>query len=186
MNHWDDKHFLKYLKNPSHHKSSKQAIHFMGLQRWNSSSPAQGRSLGGGYLIYHNDDKGCVDLGIAIDPGFDFIRNLFHAGFSLADIDVVLISHAHLDHIRDFESIITLLLELQNRDKNHNGENSQRKIHVVLTLGGYRRLEYIFESFTLHRFVEPYIIDVEKEIEDNFLAASGFSVVTPKMLWSEV
>ena len=171
MNHWDND-FLQQIKDPSFHEPRCRAIHFLGLQRWNSTSPAQGRSLGGGYLIYYTGEKvgkkGRVDLGVAVDPGFDFVRNLFHAGFSLADIDVVLLSHAHVDHVRDFESMITLLLELRKREK------IQRKLHTILTLGVYRRLEYLIESPDLREFVEPYIVDIEKEIEPELLGKFKF------------
>jgi ribonuclease BN (tRNA processing enzyme) len=60
-------------------------------------------SRGGGYFI----DTGTV--GIAIDPGFDFIKNLKERGFHFSDIDYVLISHAHNDHTTDLESLLTLL-----------------------------------------------------------------------------
>lgn len=165
MNHWDN-HFLNHLKKSSIQVPANKALHFLGLQRWNSTSPAQGRSLGGGYLIYHTDIRGMVDLGIAIDPGFDFVRNLFHVGFSLADIDIVLLSHAHLDHIRDYESMITLCLELYNRDLKNK---IKYKLHTIMTLGVYRRLEHIIESPGLRDFIEPYIIDIDKEILENYL-----------------
>ena len=103
-----------------------------------------------------------VSYGIAIDPGFDFIRNLFHMGFSLNDIDIVLISHAHIDHIRDFESIVTLLFELAKRKKQY------RKVHVILTLGIYKRLKYIIENPNLRMHIEPYIIDIDREIETSY------------------
>lgn len=162
MDEWDE-HFVKHMENHSLHKPDSKSLHFLGLQRWNSSSPAQGRSVGGGYLIYHTDNKGQIDLGIAIDPGFDFVRNLFNAGFSLKDIDIVLLSHAHIDHIRDFESLVTLCLELNNRDK------TKHKLHTIMTLGVYRRLKHIIESPGLREFIEPYILDVEKEIYDDFM-----------------
>lgn len=167
MDNWDE-HFLGHMKDPSYHDPRCRALHFLGLQRWNSTSPAQGRSLGGGYLLYHTDKDGRVDLGVAIDPGFDFVRNLFHVGFSLADIDLVLLSHAHVDHVRDFESMVTLLLELRKRTK-YTDKEIKRKLHAIMTLGVYRRLEYIMESPGLREFVEPYILDIEKEIDLTFL-----------------
>lgn len=161
-------HFERHLSKPSMHDAPcKQGIHFLGLQRWNSISPAEGLSLGGGYLLYRTTKEGVVDLGIAIDPGFDFIRNLFHCGFSLADIDVILLSHAHLDHVRDFESIISLLKELDGR----KGES--RRINVILTLGTYRRLEHIFLNPTLRRYVEPLVIDIEKDIDLQYFENLG-------------
>ena len=167
MDHWDE-HFLEHMRDPSFHDPRCRALHFLGLQRWNSSSPAQGRSLGGGYLLYHTNKDGRVDLGIAIDPGFDFVRNLFHVGFSLADIDLVLLSHAHVDHVRDFESMVTLLLELRKRTK-HTDKEIKRKLHAIMTLGVYRRLEYIMGSPGLREFVEPYILDIEKDIDTKLL-----------------
>lgn len=161
MDKWD-RSFRHQLEVQSSHESQGDGLYFLGLQRWNSSSPAQGRSVGGGYLLYHTNRNGCVDMGIAIDPGFDFVRNLFHMGFSLSDIDIVLISHAHIDHIRDFESMIILLKELQNRGR------QGKRIHVILTLGTYRRLEHIIEDPILRYFIEPYIIDINKEISRDY------------------
>ena len=164
MDHWD-KRFLNHLEIESVHFPRCKALHLLGLQRWNSTSPAIGRSLGGGYLIYHTNKKGQVDLGVAVDPGFDFVRNLFHLGFSLSDIDVVLLSHAHLDHIRDFESLVTLCLELNKR----HPDKVKRRLHTIMTLGVYRRLSHIFDSTGLREFVEPYILDIEKEITPKFI-----------------
>ncbi len=162
MERWDD-YFLRHLESPSIHENQDPGLYFLGLQRWNSSSPAEGYSVGGGYLIYHlDDDEKKVSYGIAIDPGFDFIRNLFHMGFSLNDIDIVLISHAHIDHVRDFESIVTLFFELAKRKKQY------RKVHVILTLGIYKRLEYIIENPKLRMHIEPYIIDIDREIETDY------------------
>lgn len=167
MQDWD-KSFLAQLGLPSVHKHQESGFHFLGLQRWNSASPAKGFSVGGGYLLYHLDKENKkVDMGIAIDPGFDFVRNLFHMGFSLYDIDIVLLSHAHLDHIRDFESIVMLLSELKKRDKR------ERRVHVILSLGLYKRLEHIVEDPGFRYFMEPYIIDVEREINDDYFEEKG-------------
>lgn len=173
MDNWDE-HFLKHLNSPTVHDPPSYGIHFLGLQRWNSTSPAQGRSLGGGYLIYHTDKHGCVDLGIAVDPGFDFIRNLFHVGFSLADIDIVILSHAHVDHVRDFESMLGLLFELKSRD------HKQQKLHAIMTFGVYDRLQYLIDSPGLREFVEPYIIDIEKDIDTNYLSNLKFEFTQGK------
>jgi len=160
MNRWDAE-FLGHLQSKSNHKEHKHGLYLIGLQRWNSSSPAQGRSVGGGYLLYHINDKGTVDLGIAIDPGFDFVRNLFHMGFSISDIDIVLISHSHVDHVRDFESIVQLLADLKDKSKNKR----KKCVHVILSLGVYERLKHIIEDPFYRYHVEPYIIDARREIE---------------------
>lgn len=154
--------FFDPLGERSIHERIGSSLHFLGLQRWNSTSPALGRSIGGGYLLYRTDENGVVNLGIAIDPGFDFVRNLFRMGFSLGDIDIVLLSHAHADHVRDVESILLLLVELAKRDKR------RKRLHVILTLGIYRRLEYIIEDPGLRYYIEPYVIDIDKEIDTGY------------------
>lgn len=155
-------HFQLHLRESTKHAPDVQVIHFLGLQRWNSISPAEGRSLGGGYILYRTDKDGVVDLCVVIDPGFDFIRNLFHCGFSLSDIDVILLSHSHLDHIRDFESIVHLLEKLK-----------RRRVNVVLSLGTYHRLEHIFKNQEFRRYIEPLIIDIEKDIDVKFFEDLG-------------
>lgn len=77
------------------------------LRKWNSYTPIlpseKGDNKGGGYFLYHHGK------GIVIDPGFNFIENFYQEGFKVADIDAVLISHAHNDHTVDLESILTLV-----------------------------------------------------------------------------
>jgi ribonuclease BN (tRNA processing enzyme) len=176
MSRWDE-HFLDHLEKRSRHEVKgfgsmrATALRFEGLQRWNSSSPAQGRSVGGGYLVYHTDTNGVVDLGIAIDPGFDYIRNLFRMGFSLQDIDIVLISHSHIDHCRDFESMIILLQELRKR------RGVVKRLHVIFTLGVYRKLQHVIESPAFREFIEPYIIDIGKEIHQDYFESLPSGIV---------
>lgn len=173
----ENQRFLDYLKFRSKHPpvekrstttnagpNSKQraSFHFLGLQRWNSQTPTLTLSQGGGYLLYEQDSHGQVKLGIAIDPGFDFVDNLFHMGFTLQDIDFILITHAHLDHIRDFEPIVSAMLDLQKRDKSADVKG---KIHAIMTLGVYRKLETIISNTTLREFLaDTYIVDLEREV----------------------
>ena len=84
------------------------------LRDWNSFSPIlrqelRGRSgpgpderLGGGYFLAWKGH------GIVIDPGVDFVTQLYRKGLSIADVDTVIITHCHLDHIRDVESLVDL------------------------------------------------------------------------------
>ena len=161
--------FVRHLESSSIHEHDTKInqYYFAGLQRWNSSSPAKGYSVGGGYLLYRLGTDKQVDLGIAIDPGFDFVRNLFHSGFGLDDIDIILLSHAHVDHIRDFESIITLMNELKKETKR------ERRVHVILSLSTYKRLKHVIESPGLRYFIEPYIIDINREIDENYFEKLG-------------
>ncbi|MFH0810124.1 MAG: MBL fold metallo-hydrolase, partial [Pseudomonadota bacterium] len=128
--------FERHLTAKSLHPyDDSSGVHFLGLQRWNSFTPQLAFSQGGGYLLYRTDDKHEVDLGIAIDPGFDYVENLFKMGFTLSDIDIVIISHAHTDHYADFEAIVSLLAEMKKRFKRH------RRIHLITTRAVYQRIE---------------------------------------------
>ena len=82
-------------------------IYFYSLQRWSSINPAIPRpsSLkmkGGGYFIKYGNN------GIAIDPGINFIENLYSEGFSIADIQYIIATHDHIDHTADIDSILSL------------------------------------------------------------------------------
>lgn len=170
----ENERFLDYLKFRSKHPSvpsAEKSYHFLGLQRWNSQTPTLTLSQGGGYFIYQQDAKGQVVLGIAIDPGFDFVDNLFHMGFTLYDIDFILISHAHLDHMRDFEPIISSLLDLKKRTYG----NIKKKIHVMMSLGVYHKLEHVITNTTLREYLaDTYIIDIDKKIEKEYLPPFRF------------
>lgn len=80
------------------------------LRRWQSFNPKIPRPShrevrgGGYYLLWH-------DKGIVIDPGYDFIQNFYDEGFSIEDIDAIIITHSHPDHDDDFASLLTLLKE---------------------------------------------------------------------------
>ncbi len=81
------------------------------LKRWSSSSPRVPRPTtfqmrGGGYVVFWNNK------GIAIDPGFDFITNLYSEGYSINDIDAILVTHDHIDHTDDFDAIVALNYQL--------------------------------------------------------------------------
>ena len=80
------------------------------LERWSSWAPKLPRPRmfscrGGGKLLVWNGK------GIAIDPGFDFLTNLYGEYFSLEDIDAICITHDHSDHTDDFDAICRLIKE---------------------------------------------------------------------------
>jgi ribonuclease BN (tRNA processing enzyme)/tetratricopeptide (TPR) repeat protein len=95
---------------------------FHVLQRWNSFTPIIPddtiANRGGGYFINTSTQ------GLAIDPGFDFIKNLAECDlFSFSDIDHIFITHAHNDHTADLESILTLLKQYNDRIKGDEYSN---------------------------------------------------------------
>jgi phosphoribosyl 1,2-cyclic phosphodiesterase len=77
------------------------------LREFSSWTPlireAGSKSLGGGgYFVTAGD------FGLAIDPGHGFIENFFRAGHSLHDIDAIVVTHLHADHIHDLDSLANL------------------------------------------------------------------------------
>lgn len=50
---------------------------------------------GGGFYLRWNG------VGIAIDPGYMFVKNLHDYGLSVLDVDVVIVTHEHIDHSND-------------------------------------------------------------------------------------
>ena len=83
------------------------------LRRWNSFTPALTSSVnhskGGGYFFYFS--CGDKNVGIVIDPGYDFRENLFSFGFRIGDINVVAVSHAHPDHTDSLPSILPYFMK---------------------------------------------------------------------------
>lgn len=109
------------------------------LRRWNSYTPVlpqrKTHTKGGGYFIHHND------IGIVIDPGYNFIENFLNEGFKLDDIDVVIITHAHNDHTVELESIMSLLFK---RNKNKD-EKDYKQIDIYLNLGTFKKYAAFFD-----------------------------------------
>lgn len=71
---------------------------------------------GGGFYIRWNG------YGIAVDPGYRFIERLHEAGYSVLDIDVVIVTHEHIDHTHD----IRLLDDLHYNASRQNREHEYR------------------------------------------------------------
>jgi glyoxylase-like metal-dependent hydrolase (beta-lactamase superfamily II) len=75
--------------------------------------PTSFRALGGGYFVHAREPEAHGSegepLGIAIDPGPDFIENLYRCGYSLSDLHMVVITHDHSDHIASLDALFSLL-----------------------------------------------------------------------------
>lgn len=98
-----------YLHKPSSNRDNILSI----LRGWSSAVTLLDGSerlwRGGGYLIKWRD------IGIAVDPGFDFLRNLHDARYHGREIDVVIVSHNHPDHNADLTRFDDLRYELYKR-----------------------------------------------------------------------
>ncbi|MCP4151098.1 MAG: hypothetical protein GY757_25360 [bacterium] len=135
------------------YKKDKRPDHLVVLRRWNSFSPILSRRppkastdtletvnqveetiwrqlrreiRGGGYFFSWRK------FGIAVDPGHNFIDNLYQTGYSVRDIDSIVITHDHLDHHADFEAIVDLLYQCNKR-------GDEKKISVFLNPTTYTK-----------------------------------------------
>lgn len=130
------------------------------LRRWNSFTPALASSVnpskGGGYFLYFQFKKD--SYGIVIDPGYDFLDNLFSQGFRIGDIDAVIVSHAHPDHTDNLPSILSLFHELNDRLGEHYYGNRFNKKHLKLIIS-----QGVFDQY--YKLIKP----TEESLKDIFV-----------------
>lgn len=101
------------------------------LRRWQSYNPiiphsGKRRLRGGGYFLLWGN------RGIVIDPGYDFIQNFYDEGFSLEDIDAVIVTHSHPDHDNDFANLITLIKEWNEFHEKTGNHDLVKKLDILL------------------------------------------------------
>ena len=118
------------------------------LRDWNSFSPILRRDLrghtdsgpaerlGGGYFLTWRGH------GIAIDPGVDFVTQLYRKGLSIADIDTVIVTHCHLDHTRDVESLVDLNYRY-NQHQDHSPHSDA---------GEFRQIQFFLADSALEKY----------------------------------
>lgn len=147
----------------------KPIIEFICLRRYSSFFPFLPRPtsfqvLGGGYFLrlynqsIYADNKG-YPLGVVIDPGPNFIENLYQVGYSLADIDIIIVTHDHTDHISSLDPLLSLIQyrssyfdsNFLGRDNSKNGsENILKKPLLIIgndsVFTRYEQLNTIFED----------------------------------------
>ena len=112
------------------------AIEFACLRRYSSAlpilpRPEAFRAHGGGYFLRvlpQTTSGGLGSLGIAVDPGTSFVECLYRADYSPADIDVIVVTHNHVDHASSFEPLLALLHE---RSKLLERDPDQRRLVIV-------------------------------------------------------
>jgi tetratricopeptide (TPR) repeat protein len=90
------------------------AIEFVCLRRYGSSSPFLARpasvpAIGGGYLVRLLHDN--AQYNILIDPGDGVVANLYRVGFAVTDVDMIIVTHDHPDHLAGLDPILALLRE---------------------------------------------------------------------------
>ena len=159
------KKFLKFIK-PKQVKSPDD--YFKVLRRWNSYTPIIADnyhiSKGGGYFLKYND------LGIVIDPGFNFIENFKGADHVFDEIDAVFISHAHNDHTSDLESILTLLYKYNEEIKDSDDFDNTDTIRHQLA----KERDIDYKDITREEINKEFLISEKRKTIDIFMTASTF------------
>ncbi len=118
----------RYLMQKSHGRAGDTAavsptIDIVCLRRYSSffpflPRPAAFRAPGGGYLVQVRETHETArregkdearPFGVAVDPGADFLDNLYRCGYSLADIHMIVLTHDHADHIASLDALLALM-----------------------------------------------------------------------------
>ena len=117
------------------------------LKKWGSTSSIFEKdkklfgNIGGGFFIFNNG------FGLAIDPGQDFLSNLtMDSDFDLMDIDGIICTHPHYDHIADLQKILLGKLEY-NR------------------FAGYRPLYYLLPHPDDYSYFHPNSLNLKEFID---------------------
>lgn len=93
-------------------------LEFVSLRRFGGSTPFLPRpgaasAVGGGYLVRicspSTDSHGRPEIfNVLVDPGDGLVDNLYREGFGIADIDLVIATNDHPDHLAALDAIISL------------------------------------------------------------------------------
>ncbi|MDR1744749.1 MAG: tetratricopeptide repeat protein [Planctomycetota bacterium] len=123
---------------------ARDRVFLLGARKWNSFTPTlplgeeEETSVGGGYFLYANG------VGTVIDPGFDFLENFSAMGGRLADINNIVVTHAHNDHTNDLESILTLFYQrVKNAGKTVSARLGRARprpaVNLYMNLGAFQK-----------------------------------------------
>jgi glyoxylase-like metal-dependent hydrolase (beta-lactamase superfamily II) len=88
------------------------SLEFVCVRRYSSffpflPRPSAFRVVGGGYFLRVRD-HGAEPFGIVIDPGPNFLENLYRCGFCLDDVNMVVVTHDHADHVASLDALLSL------------------------------------------------------------------------------
>jgi glyoxylase-like metal-dependent hydrolase (beta-lactamase superfamily II) len=91
------------------------AIELVCLRRYSSffpflPRPSTFRVLGGGYFVRIDDSEveGGI-FGVVVDPGPNFVDNLYRCGYCLDEIHMIIVTHDHADHMAELDALLGLL-----------------------------------------------------------------------------
>jgi hypothetical protein len=138
--------FLMQARHPGPDlRYEKPTIEFICMRRYSSAFPLLPRpsafhAHGGGYFVRLHSAKR-EPFGIVIDPGTDFVENLYRTGYGLSDIDMVVVTHDHVDHVGALDALLSLLHE-RNAILGDEGHASVPPVTVVANRSVRHRYRY--------------------------------------------
>ncbi|HYI79750.1 MAG TPA: MBL fold metallo-hydrolase [Thermoleophilaceae bacterium] len=135
------------------------AIEFVSMRRYSSAfpllpRPSAFRALCGGYLVRLYKPRPATasgvsktpadpkPFGIVVDPGADFVENLFRSDCSLSDIDMIVVTHDHVDHMGALDSLMSLLHERGQLRKHESQPEAPRPRGPMLLVNDSVRERY--------------------------------------------
>jgi glyoxylase-like metal-dependent hydrolase (beta-lactamase superfamily II) len=144
-----------------------RSVDFVCLRRYSSFFPFVPRpsafhAPGGGYFLYVD---GPEPFGLVIDPGPNFIVNLYRCGYSLRDVRMVAVTHDHADHMADLDALLTLIgYRDMLRAKDFDAGRQ------LLILGN----ESVYERYRFFNDHAPIVIDGKKKVRSDFVTVMTF------------
>jgi hypothetical protein len=166
---------------------SNPAIEFVCVRRYSSAfpllpRPSAFRALGGGYFVRLHPSHAEQDpsepgsppaptdlqpakpYGIVVDPGVDYVENLYRAGFSLSDVNMVIVTHDHVDHLGSLDPLLSLLhTRAEIRARQSHGEIAP-PIQVIVSRSVKNRYERVHQLTASNDFrcLDDFMVDDHK------------------------
>ncbi len=125
---------------------------------------SNGHFTGGGLFI--NWDN----LGIVIDPGFGFVENMQKNKIFIDDIDIVIITHFHIDHTNDIRLLDDLNRSINHKVKDFDSEE-EYNVYRSISKHKYHQIKWFVDSDThqhLMQNLNPLINDIHILNESEF------------------
>lgn len=125
---------------------------FICLKGFSSSTPLvnsvafDSNSMGGGFYFKFNG------LGIAVDPGIGFTTLMHKHNIFIDDIDVVIVTHSHIDHNCDVAALSSLLYDFN--------QNRESRVKVYSDFLGY----HASKDHTIDWFLDDTTMNNNREI----------------------
>jgi glyoxylase-like metal-dependent hydrolase (beta-lactamase superfamily II)/tetratricopeptide (TPR) repeat protein len=143
-------------------EDDQHALDFVCLRRYSSffpflPRPAAFRASGGGYLVQVHEPELEGSFGIAVDPGPDFIENLYACGYSIADVHMIILTHDHADHIASVDALLALMGIRRGLGDDTFDQEEEKCLAIIGNESVRRRYEH---------FGEPHPVKLKKGTEE--------------------